>query len=213
MCLASLRLAEFQVWKRHVCFLLSGPPPRFLGAPAAAFLQAALTPWLRLTKQAGLPPCALQKTPLGRQAKGPSGPWRGKSRWTGTASSGTTPSWTTCGVGWSCSSWSPWISHARTWAKPTRNQCDLLAIPCLATWPLGPSCVSSGQALLRHSVVSREQETAYASAIRSLGEVMSVYDNDNCYPIYGFGAKIPPSHSAPRRFVCGEDSNDGGNGD
>ncbi|CAJ1410273.1 unnamed protein product [Effrenium voratum] len=46
-----------------------------------------------------------------------------------------------------------------------------------------------------HSVVSREQETAYASAIRSLGEVMSVYDNDNCYPIYGFGAKIPPSHS------------------
>eukprot|EP00913_Durusdinium_trenchii_P007186 g6760.t1 len=26
-------------------------------------------------------------------------------------------------------------------------------------------------------------------------EVMSVYDNDNCYPIYGFGAKIPPTHS------------------
>ena len=40
-----------------------------------------------------------------------------------------------------------------------------------------------------------EEETAYATAIRSLGEVMSVYDNDKCYPIYGFGAKIPPSHS------------------
>lgn len=52
---------------------------------------------------------------------------------------------------------------------------------------------------LRHSVVLREEETAYASAIRSLGdtrfhsfqraaaltaasieEVMSVYDTDNC---------------------------------
>ncbi|CAE7391833.1 CPNE9 [Symbiodinium pilosum] len=46
-----------------------------------------------------------------------------------------------------------------------------------------------------HSVVHMEEETAYATAIRSLGEVMSVYDNDKCYPIYGFGAKIPPSHS------------------
>lgn len=28
-------------------------------------------------------------------------------------------------------------------------------------------------------------------------EVMSVYATDNSYPIYGFGAKIPPTHSAP----------------
>ena len=48
----------------------------------------------------------------------------------------------------------------------------------------------------RHSVVRVDEETAYATAIRALGEVMSVYDNDKCYPIYGFGAKIPPSHSA-----------------
>lgn len=46
-----------------------------------------------------------------------------------------------------------------------------------------------------HSVVSTEEETAYASAIRCLGEVMSVYATDNSYPIYGFGAKIPPTHS------------------
>jgi len=46
-----------------------------------------------------------------------------------------------------------------------------------------------------HSVVNMEEETAYSTAIRALGEVMSVYDNDKCYPIYGFGAKIPPSHS------------------
>ncbi|CAE7302422.1 Cpne9 [Symbiodinium sp. KB8] len=46
-----------------------------------------------------------------------------------------------------------------------------------------------------HSVVNMDEETAYSTAIRALGEVMSVYDNDKCYPIYGFGAKIPPSHS------------------
>ena len=28
-------------------------------------------------------------------------------------------------------------------------------------------------------------------------DVMSVYATDNSYPIYGFGAKIPPTHSAP----------------
>lgn len=44
-------------------------------------------------------------------------------------------------------------------------------------------------------MVSTEEETAYASAIRCLGEVMSVYATDNSYPIYGFGAKIPPTHS------------------
>ena len=44
-------------------------------------------------------------------------------------------------------------------------------------------------------MVNMDEETAYSTAIRALGEVMSVYDNDKCYPIYGFGAKIPPSHS------------------
>eukprot|EP00931_Biecheleriopsis_adriatica_P062526 TRINITY_DN37704_c0_g1_i1.p1 TRINITY_DN37704_c0_g1~~TRINITY_DN37704_c0_g1_i1.p1 ORF type:complete len:1138 (-),score=218.32 TRINITY_DN37704_c0_g1_i1:32-3445(-) len=46
-----------------------------------------------------------------------------------------------------------------------------------------------------HSTVNKDDETAYARAIRALGEVIETYDNDNMYPVYGFGAKIPPSYS------------------
>eukprot|EP00930_Biecheleria_cincta_P034173 TRINITY_DN23632_c0_g1_i1.p1 TRINITY_DN23632_c0_g1~~TRINITY_DN23632_c0_g1_i1.p1 ORF type:complete len:1172 (+),score=217.27 TRINITY_DN23632_c0_g1_i1:111-3626(+) len=46
-----------------------------------------------------------------------------------------------------------------------------------------------------HSMVHKEEDTAYATAIRALGEVIMTYDSDGMYPVYGFGAKIPPSHS------------------
>eukprot|EP00440_Ansanella_granifera_P053373 gb/GFBE01057854.1/.p1 GENE.gb/GFBE01057854.1/~~gb/GFBE01057854.1/.p1 ORF type:complete len:1149 (+),score=234.03 gb/GFBE01057854.1/:1-3447(+) len=46
-----------------------------------------------------------------------------------------------------------------------------------------------------HSTVHKDEESAYATAIRALGEVIQTYDTDDMYPVYGFGAKIPPSHS------------------
>eukprot|EP00933_Yihiella_yeosuensis_P079084 TRINITY_DN9121_c3_g1_i1.p1 TRINITY_DN9121_c3_g1~~TRINITY_DN9121_c3_g1_i1.p1 ORF type:complete len:1197 (-),score=220.01 TRINITY_DN9121_c3_g1_i1:217-3807(-) len=47
-----------------------------------------------------------------------------------------------------------------------------------------------------HSLAYQEgEDTAYATCIRSLGDVIRAYDNDDMYPVYGFGAKIPPSHS------------------
>mmetsp|Transcript_52552 Transcript_52552/g.94325 ORF Transcript_52552/g.94325 Transcript_52552/m.94325 type:complete len:1146 (+) Transcript_52552:68-3505(+) len=46
-----------------------------------------------------------------------------------------------------------------------------------------------------HSMVHKDEDTAYATCIRALGEVIQTYDTDDMYPVYGFGAKIPPSHS------------------
>mmetsp|Transcript_49618 Transcript_49618/g.106271 ORF Transcript_49618/g.106271 Transcript_49618/m.106271 type:complete len:1103 (+) Transcript_49618:217-3525(+) len=36
---------------------------------------------------------------------------------------------------------------------------------------------------------------AYATAIRAIGEVLKSFDADDAYPVYGFGAKIPPTHT------------------
>ncbi len=33
----------------------------------------------------------------------------------------------------------------------------------------------------------------YVMAIRAVGEILQHYDSDKRYPVYGFGAKIPPS--------------------
>jgi len=46
-----------------------------------------------------------------------------------------------------------------------------------------------------HSTAHQADDSAYASVIRSLGEVIQKYDTDNMFPVYGFGAKIPPSYS------------------
>eukprot|EP00397_Hematodinium_sp_SG-2012_P002819 GEMP01002827.1.p1 GENE.GEMP01002827.1~~GEMP01002827.1.p1 ORF type:complete len:811 (+),score=120.74 GEMP01002827.1:73-2505(+) len=35
----------------------------------------------------------------------------------------------------------------------------------------------------------------YVSAIRAVGEILEHYDSDKRYPVYGFGAKIPPSRT------------------
>lgn len=33
----------------------------------------------------------------------------------------------------------------------------------------------------------------YIMAMRGVGEILQHYDSDKMYPVYGFGAKIPPS--------------------
>lgn len=40
-----------------------------------------------------------------------------------------------------------------------------------------------------------QSESAYTTAIRAVGEVMRSFDNDGYFPVYGFGAKIPPSNT------------------
>jgi hypothetical protein len=39
---------------------------------------------------------------------------------------------------------------------------------------------------------SRQHLNGYQSAIRSVGEILDYYDSDHKYPVYGFGAKMPP---------------------
>mmetsp|Transcript_4449 Transcript_4449/g.10336 ORF Transcript_4449/g.10336 Transcript_4449/m.10336 type:complete len:774 (-) Transcript_4449:62-2383(-) len=40
-----------------------------------------------------------------------------------------------------------------------------------------------------------EDPNEYAMAVKSVGEILQHYDTDKRYPVYGFGAKIPPSHT------------------
>lgn len=32
-------------------------------------------------------------------------------------------------------------------------------------------------------------------AIRSVGGILEAYNNDNKYPVYGFGARLPPTYT------------------
>jgi hypothetical protein len=38
-----------------------------------------------------------------------------------------------------------------------------------------------------------EELNDYVMAIRSVGDILQHYDSDKRYPVYGFGAKLPPS--------------------
>jgi len=40
-----------------------------------------------------------------------------------------------------------------------------------------------------------QEPNEYVMAIRAVGEILEHYDSDKKYPVYGFGAKIPPSRS------------------
>jgi len=40
-----------------------------------------------------------------------------------------------------------------------------------------------------------EKDNAYTEAIRAVGDVLKYYDYDNQFPVYGFGAKLPPNYS------------------
>ncbi|CAE6971972.1 Cpne7 [Symbiodinium sp. CCMP2592] len=47
-----------------------------------------------------------------------------------------------------------------------------------------------------HSLVDMDLPTSYETAIIALGSVLRSYDTTDEYAVYGFGARIPPSHSA-----------------
>ena len=50
------------------------------------------------------------------------------------------------------------------------------------------------------------QLSAYALALKAVGEIIQDYDSDKMFPALGFGAKIPPdgrvSHEFPLVRVC-----------
>ncbi|CAE7398396.1 CPNE1, partial [Symbiodinium sp. CCMP2456] len=46
-----------------------------------------------------------------------------------------------------------------------------------------------------HSLVDMDLPTSYETAIIALGSVLRSYDTTDEYAVYGFGARIPPSHS------------------
>lgn len=47
----------------------------------------------------------------------------------------------------------------------------------------------------------------YETAIRSVGDILASYDTDQLFPVFGFGAKLPPDYSAPSNlFSLTEDS-------
>lgn len=47
----------------------------------------------------------------------------------------------------------------------------------------------------------------YETAIRSVGDILGCYDTDQAFPVFGFGAKLPPNYSHPSHlFSLTEDS-------
>ena len=40
----------------------------------------------------------------------------------------------------------------------------------------------------------------YSKAIMSAGRILAHYDSDNLFPVYGFGAKVPPSYTVNHCF-------------
>lgn len=56
---------------------------------------------------------------------------------------------------------------------------------------------SNGDPTLESSLhyLDSEKPNEYIQAIRSVGEILQYYDSDKKIPVYGFGAKIPPSFS------------------
>jgi hypothetical protein len=43
--------------------------------------------------------------------------------------------------------------------------------------------------------INPQAPSAYTTAMRSVGDIMKSYDADDKYPVYGFGARLPPSHT------------------
>jgi hypothetical protein len=42
----------------------------------------------------------------------------------------------------------------------------------------------------------------YVQAIQSVGEIIQDYDTDKLFPVYGFGARIPPNGQVSHMFPC-----------
>jgi hypothetical protein len=43
--------------------------------------------------------------------------------------------------------------------------------------------------------INEEGTNDYITAVASVGSILEYYDSDKKYPVYGFGGKLPPSHS------------------
>lgn len=52
--------------------------------------------------------------------------------------------------------------------------------------------------------MSPYQLSAYAMALKAVGEIIQDYDSDKLFPAYGFGAKLPPEGRISHQFplVC-----------
>nr|XP_005296058.1 copine-9 isoform X1 [Chrysemys picta bellii] len=53
--------------------------------------------------------------------------------------------------------------------------------------------------------MSPYQLSAYAMALKAVGEIIQDYDSDKLFPAYGFGAKIPPDGSISHQFPLNSD--------
>lgn len=48
--------------------------------------------------------------------------------------------------------------------------------------------------------MSPYQLSAYAMALKAVGEIIQDYDSDKLFPAYGFGAKLPPEGRISHQF-------------
>lgn len=48
--------------------------------------------------------------------------------------------------------------------------------------------------------MSPYQLSAYALALKAVGEIIQDYDSDKLFPAYGFGAKVPPDGKISHQF-------------
>ena len=49
---------------------------------------------------------------------------------------------------------------------------------------------------------NRQEPNQYIQAIRAVGEIIEDYDSDKLFPVYGFGARIPPTGQVSHMFPC-----------
>ena len=72
---------------------------------------------------------------------------------------------------------------------------------------------SNGDPNLPDSLHYRKADNEYVTAIRAVGDILAYYDTDKRFPVYGFGAKVPPdnrvSHCFALRDFAGGDDDDG----
>lgn len=68
--------------------------------------------------------------------------------------------------------------------------------------PRWGSCVPPGNPLQPTSLhyMSPYQLSAYAMALKAVGEIIQDYDSDKLFPAYGFGAKLPPEGRISHQF-------------
>lgn len=64
------------------------------------------------------------------------------------------------------------------------------------------SCFPTGNPLQPTSLhyMSPYQLSAYAMALKAVGEIIQDYDSDKLFPAYGFGAKLPPEGRISHQF-------------